>query len=1480
MGDTTIKFKDFSLEAALLADNVGLLDFGLKDMPANFHRLTQSASDAALEIALLTDSVEPLLKLAADERWSAIGKSIEGAFLTVTDTFSKIVDGVLQGTTDIEKAFKDLGLKILANFNQFAVHQVFDPFLKAAASFATDLAKAFETGDWTAVSSSFSKALVGTPLGALFGIDPNAPGSGMPGMGPFAEGAQVFDIGNLLNAQTIIAGIAVLMNSIALMAQGKVATGLGTLVGGILGGVVGGFATGGTPIGIGVGAAAGSAVGGLLGSLFEEDWAALRRIREQQRTRTAEAVTRELSGDILTADDKGELAQVLKKSLGGTLSSMGGVLLAIAERETEFAIDPAAAHKVEGFLRSQGFEMEEFTQGRINSIKELVSKSGEAFQEIIEGLAQFLDIMTDVTATVTELQGLSVEEFTENFHRLFEVLDVARMLEELGFDQAAHKLRTQLKGIIAAMGDPVEIIAQITEAASKMVRADPTQLLRFVNVEQWKRAGEEIEDTTDRIRESLTLVRDTMNAMDTELRALKPPLEGATLSLQEANQAALDANWDKLVEDLTSTDPSKWGEALVQAHDLLVDRYQAEMAVIQQIVGAIEQLNTGATALVNTASRLQDLGILPKGGLELASKLALERTAQVGTFAFPEMNLMAGRGAVEIFAQQSMMAAKALDTTAMEAAMKAAAQLLDGFTASLDQINKIEDPSKRMAMLTELLAQVTDATEAAAAAAVAYWTGLHNLVSGMMEDLDGLAANLAKSGNVLAKNAGWLSQAGVDIGDVANQMFSLIDIFPTMTAKIELLGSGMNLFIASLEGAEMERLDKLGKKFAETPEGSEQRADITAQITNALAPVLTAIAASTTAAMKLADPGQRLDALTAIMDMVGGLLASLPPDMAAALTAIFGPEIQNFVNAMITAGAEQAAQAKAVAAQLEAIIKPSGALSPENFLLNTVKGINDAMTVIITNAAPLFEKITSGMELAGEAISAAIKEAGAALAKALDGFATPASQLASALSGLATTMATTMTTAITTAIESIFSAETGLPYVPKTGLYQLHQGEAVLTAEENAVFMRGAIGSFQAGTGLVSRIASAIVAAIGPALKDFQGFKVDLGFLSDAWRIAGEAWGKIVDSNDRLVAGMTEGWAVAGQAFGQLMASNEALAARMDSGWAVAGQAFGQLMASNEALGAKVESGWAIAGEAFGAVMGAISSLATVISTALTAAGVAPPMFVPGTFTAVPEKGPDVTKSDAWKAMHPSAEHGLDAVPRTGLYLLHQGEGVLTASQNKVLGSYQEGTLPSFGDPGSFSQGGPGISAGRQARARRDAGLSADPRILRDAGQPSGQPRGATGRNREDDRRGDGRDQGLCGRHHRRRRCARRQRGVAERHVDRLRTAGGVDGQSQHVDRGSGHESQLCPVRHASVGRRDRAGQRCRGPIGGGLADCGTDGAEPRRGGLQTPRRRCRGQTARPDDGVHHAGPDGPDRGDRRQGIVRPPARRAPGHEP
>lgn len=1107
-----------ALAEALLFRDIASVGVAFKGINVELLHMAQVADLAAIDMAILADSMEPILEAAEDQRWAAIGKSIESAFLTVTDTFTKVVNGVLQGTIDIGDAFEDLGLKLLENFNQFALHTIFDPFLEAAASFATDLARALDQGDWSKVGDVVADRLAGTPLGMLFGIE--AAPSGTEGL--LKEGAQfesvdVFSIKNLLSAQTIIAGIAIMVNAISQMAQGKVATGIGTLVGGIVGGVVGGFATGGNPAGIAVGAGAGSAVGGMIGGLFEEDYAALRRIRTQQRQRTSQAALEDTRQDMMMADDLGELAQQLRKSMAGTLSSQGGVLLSmLQDSRTKFAdVSAAEAARVQTFLTEQGFRPEQFAQGRVGSVAELFAGAPQEWEALIEALSQFLEILEKTYGTVLpKLESLSREDFTKS-KALFEALDTALRLEELGFEEAGEKIRERLRTMIAQFGDAAGVLAEITENAFKQVQRDPTQLLRFANVTQWQRAGEDIDDTTERLTASLELVGETMASMSDELLALNPPLYAALINVQDVMTEFADADWAGIAEAMQSADPSDWGAAIVEAHDLLMARYEAEIRLIQVITAAIGQLFESANALVGTAARLQDLGILPSGGMELASSLATRGAEAVGTFRTPEMNLVAGRGAVDLFAQQSQMAARSMNLDALEATMMAAGDLVAGFTATIDQINKIEDPSERMRLLTEVLVQTGDAAAAAAEAAITYWQTLHDTVAAMIDQLNGIASQIAASGNALASNADWLIKAGVDVPALANQMLDLINLFPTMGAKLDLLGSGIQLFVAGISETEMERLTDLAKQF-EGAAGTPAQAGIMEAVVQGLQPVLEGFVNTFTAAMALQDPGQRLAALTAILEQLGGLLGSLPPEMADALVKMFGPEIQILVAEIQAAAAAQAAQAALIAAELKGIIGDK-ALSPENFLLLTVKGIEDALNIIILGAKPLFDLIVQSMEAAGGDIGAAIIAAGNALDAALEGFETPAAQLVTALNSLRDTMGKTMYDAVKNAIDAALGAETGMTYVPKTGIYKLHQGEGVLTAEENALFQSGGLGSFQTGTGSFGAMLRAVVSAMRDVPKEFQ----DVGALvvnafKDAGVAATDAFKALLQSNDDL----------------------------------------------------------------------------------------------------------------------------------------------------------------------------------------------------------------------------------------------------------------------------------------------------------------------------------------------------------------------------
>ena len=1050
-----VPLKETALIFALLNDTTEKLVTPLKAVSPALHSLSLSAEDAAVELSILDDTIEPLLMHMEDERWRKMGEGLTSAFLTVTDTFTKTVDGLIAGTLDIETAFTNLGQSLYANFTQFALHEIFDPVLKKSGEFAAQLLRDFSSGDWAKIGDTLKAT-----FGPLFGFDPNAPGSGMEGMGPWqpnAGGLEMFSIDNLLSAQTVLSGILILMQSISLIAEGKTGQGIGTLIGGALGTAVGAYYGG--PAGAAVGGQVGAQAGGMIGGLFDEpDMSAIIAARRLQAKKTSQTAAQDAAKELFKADDLGELAQQFGQKLAGTRSTIGGVILNMVENDLT-DLESKDAQRIEKFLRGAGFEIEEFAQNRIGSVKDLLKEAGPEWDTLLAGISQFLEILEDVWGTMTELDAASLKEFTASFSDVFEVLDVARMLEGLGFDEAAGKLRDRLRAIIRELGDSASIIGKITEAAFKLVKEDPTQLLRFIDVKPFKKAGEDIEDTTKRMRVSLEAVGVVLKSTNDALKGLEGGLGGASKGLNEAVTAANEADWQSMVDALNSADPSKWGAAVTEAHDLLLARYQAEIALIQEITVAIDTLGAAATTAVSTMSRLQDLGIKIPGAMDFASfvSTALSQSFAEGfTGRTPTMALTQGRSAVDVFAAQSMMAAKAMDLPGMEAAMKAAGNLVAGFTKQIDEINKIKDPVERMRLLREALDQVGDATEAAAQAAITYWTTLHNVVAGMMAQLNEIAASIAAAGNAIATNADWLKKAGVDIAALAKETLGLIDVFPTMAAKLELLGSGINLFLKGISDQEMERLKALGQRYLAATPGSPQQADFGAQISASLQPVLTGLFNSFQAAMNLQDPGQRLAALTNIMEQVGKLLGGMPPELADALTKMFGPEIKTLVDQMQKAGHEQAAQASKIADELKKIMGDK-ALSPENFLLLTVKGIQDSLDLIVKGAAPLFDAIAQGLVKAGGDINDAIKIAGKALSDALGGFKTPAEQLAQALNDLRTQIEQKMYDAVKKAIQDALSgsAQSGLDYVPKTGIYMLHPGESVINPHQSAAIRAG-----------------------------------------------------------------------------------------------------------------------------------------------------------------------------------------------------------------------------------------------------------------------------------------------------------------------------------------------------------------------------------------------------------------------------------------
>jgi hypothetical protein len=146
------------------------------------------------------------------------------------------------------------------------------------------------------------------------------------------------------------------------------------------------------------------------------------------------------------------------------------------------------------------------------------------------------------------------------------------------------------------------------------------------------------------------------------------------------------------------------------------------------------------------------------------------------------------------------------------------------------------------------------------------------------------------------------------------------------------------------------------------------------------------------------------------------------------------------------------------------------------------------------------------------------------------------------------------------------------------------------------------------------------------------------------------------------------------------------------SAWGITVEAYGHVLGLLEGIAgitgqlpqsfADIVSAWEYAGQAYGNLVGAIGEVF----------GSLPDMLA----TAV-DNGITKALTGSQQQAIPGFESGTDAVPKTGLYMLHKGEGVLTAEENRamqqgVLGSYAGGTgmpwlpgyVPFLGKPMTF----------------------------------------------------------------------------------------------------------------------------------------------------------------------------------------------------
>lgn len=791
--------------------------------------------------AMETATAKAAAAAAATGVWVDVGKGIEGAFLSILDTGDKLVTGLIQGTLDIGDAFADLGQKLLANFVNVVIRQVFEPVLQAAASFVTGLLQ-MVTGAAGGGAASFAQASAqfgGFAPGAPGGTGAGGGGFGFGGIMDFGtsiisgvqnlpsiwnaaiQGWEAFSISLRIGASatdalsagwstlvqnlgsgvstlgTVAAGLGAiysLYSSITALSEGRTGAGIGGLVGLAVGGGIGFVASGFNPLGALFGAAIGGAAGGLFGGLFDEDWDLIHQLRSQQRERTGNATLDQTLDRIVGAESLDALVHNFQQSMAGTGTRLGDALLQMVTNypgktifeDEVFNLAPEIAAGLAEFLRGEGFTPAEFSSGRVNSIGELLAASGlENWEALLEGLNAFIQVMQTAEENLQGLQGLSLDNLQKNAITFFETLRIAGTLGEMGFDAAAENIKAQLRAIAEGVEGGLEAIRQ---AAVDAVMADPTQLLRLVDVSQWQRDGEELEDTTARVGAALFELGLMMRGLEAEIAALQGTGPDVVEALRNA-QAAIDEQLAGIVEAAaTATDPSDILALAQQAYDLVRARYELEIQAVQSLMQEIQ-----------------------------------ERTASI-----------------------------------------------------------------------------------------------------------------AQAGNTLAQNADWLMQAGIDLGQLGNMMAEFGRTMPTFAAKITALDAAIELFAASLGGA-------------------GQTGDINQ--------ILMGIVDSFQAAMTLMDPGQRLDALAAVMNSVGALLASLPEEQRDALLSAFGPEVRILVEAIQQAAAEQAAAAAAAAQQLQELLAGSGALTAENFIVQALERIAVALESILTYAGQaLYDAINRALQ--------------------------------------------------------------------------------------------------------------------------------------------------------------------------------------------------------------------------------------------------------------------------------------------------------------------------------------------------------------------------------------------------------------------------------------------------------------------------------------------------------------------------------------
>jgi hypothetical protein len=773
--DTAQALETIALKAQLLGENFDAMGARVALARKNFEDLVVAERDGAATMDEVTAAAGRLNAVLAEQKWD---KAFQGMFLSVTDTFDKMVTGLIQGTLDIESAFKNLGQSLIANFARIVIHEVFDPTLKAAGTFVGQLTRMAlgigggggGAGQWVQGATGLMEwqagpggAGGGGPAGVGGAGGGGLFGGGIPGiqfladiggsfgaaqagweafMTMFEGGAGLFEsvgfgldifqqalpeaVAQLGQFASAVGAVYSLYSGISALAEGRTGAGIGQLGGMLIGGIVGSIFP---VIGTLFGAAIGGFLGGTIGGLFDEDWEMIHKLRAQQRHRTALTALSETTGRLIEAPTTAALAESFRRPIIGTETTTGGVLLSMAQRamtgdikfegDLTFTLPEATAQTIIGFLEKAGFTGEEFDSGRVNSITELIAATGqgdiqqgiEDWQTFMEGLAQFINIVTATQESLTELKDFDWEAVAGDSEKMgdaivegglaiINAIKVAGTLGEAGFAAAADNIRKQVADIVTAFGPFDVVMGKVAEAITAAAIQDPRILMAVLDMSKFQRAGEDIQETTDRVAEALGGLAELM----AKLRQATKSVDITTMSddlakAMKKTGEAIEETKTKLAE---ATDPS---DILAYAQTLtgLTEAYYQMQ--IDMATALVEIVRTNVAAVVNTVQNIvSNADFLEQIGVDIRGAM----TDMIGFAASLDVDLpskmAAIGGAMDLFMVEFKQALKAPDLAAALGGLVApGGDLLGTIQEAFTQAMQLTDPNAQVEALNGLL---------------------------------------------------------------------------------------------------------------------------------------------------------------------------------------------------------------------------------------------------------------------------------------------------------------------------------------------------------------------------------------------------------------------------------------------------------------------------------------------------------------------------------------------------------------------------------------------------------------------------------------------------------------------------------------------------------------------------------------------------------------------------------------------------------